>query len=37
MPETIKPEDRMDSKSIIAAFKLLLATENRVQDPIDDI
>jgi hypothetical protein len=37
MPETVKPEDRMDSKSIIDAFKLLLATENRVQDPIDDI
>jgi hypothetical protein len=37
MVDTVKPEDRMNSADVIAAFKELLACENRVQDPIDDI
>ena len=37
LPDTVKPEDRMDHTAIINAFKGLLAAENRLQDPLDEI
>jgi hypothetical protein len=30
LPDTVKPEDRMDAKAIIKAFNELLACENRL-------
>lgn len=37
LPDTVHAKDKMDSTKIIQAFKGLLACENRLQDPLDEI